>query len=177
MQFRGRSTDQWGNVLFDSEGLVDLLMRGNELSSELTALDSPGVAKFNALCKELDHPEDAVSIYTTPDVEVADWDAAYQNNWFTPEPYASLDVLEWLAAKCETEAQLNRIAEEWALFEERDMIPVLRCLIYLVESFRERGVVWGVGRGSSVASYALYLIGIHKVDSLAFDLDVREFLK
>ena len=177
MQFKGRATDDWGNVLFDSDGLIDLLMRGSELSSELTAIKSDGVDKFNALCKELDHPEDAVGIYTKPTIALADWDAEFQSNWFTPEPYASMDVLEFLASKCETEVQLNRIAEEWALFEERDMIPVLRCLVYMVDNFRERNIVWGVGRGSSVASYALYLIGVHKVDSLAFDLDVREFLK
>jgi DNA polymerase III alpha subunit len=177
MQYRGRSTDEWGNVLFDSEGLVDLLMHGSELSGDLTALNSDGVVKFNDLCREFDHPDDAVSIYTPPTISVEDWDAEHQKQWFVPEPYASLDVLDWLAAKCETDEQLSRIAAEWVLFEERDMVPVLRCLIYLVDSFRERGIVWGVGRGSSVASYALYLIGVHRVDSLAFDLDVREFLK
>lgn len=177
MQFKGRATDEWGNVLFDADGLIDLLMRGSELSSELTAHNSDGVDKFNALCKELDHPEDAVSIYTKPTVSPTDWDLAFQEQWFTPEPYASMDVLSWLVERCTTDAQIQRIAEEWALFEEREMIPVLRCLIYMVDTFRERNVVWGVGRGSSVASYALYLIGIHKVDSLAFELDVREFLK
>jgi DNA polymerase III alpha subunit len=42
---------------------------------------------------------------------------------------------------------------------------------------REHGVVWGVGRGSSVASYVLFLIGIHKIDSLYYDLPIDEFLK
>lgn len=79
--------------------------------------------------------------------------------------------------KCHTEQEVTRVLEEFALFEEREMIPVLRCLIYLIAHFREEGIVWGVGRGSSVASYCLYLIGVHKVNSLAFDLDVREFLK
>lgn len=177
MQFRGRSTDEWGNVLFDADGLVDHLLRGSELSSDLFALESDGVKKFNAKCVEWDHPEDQVSLYVAPQVAVEDWDAEYQNQWFTPDSYDKLDVLEWLAAKCQTEAQLVRVAEEWELFEQRDMIPVLRCLIYLVDNFRERNIVWGVGRGSSVASYVLYLIGIHRVDSLAYDLDVREFLK
>lgn len=177
MEIKGRTTDEWGNVLFDADGLIDLLMRGSELSNDLTAHDSDGVMKFNALCKELDHPEDAVMIYTKPTVDVADWDASFQEQWFTPEPYASMDVLNWLVEKCATDAQIQRVAEEWALFEERDMIPVLRCLIYMIDTFRERNVVWGVGRGSSVASYSLYLIGVHKVDSMKYDLDVREFLK
>lgn len=177
MDFKGRSTDEWGNVLFDADGLVDHLMRGRDISGDLTAIASEGVVKFNALCKELDHPQDAVKIYTPPQISVEDSDTAHQNIWFTPEPYANLDVKEWLLEKCQTEEQVLRILDEWQLFEEREMIPVLRCLVYLVDSFRERGIVWGVGRGSSVASYALYLIGVHKVNSLEFDLDVREFLK
>ena len=42
---------------------------------------------------------------------------------------------------------------------------------------RDNGVIWGVGRGSSVASYVLYLIGIHKVDSMYYDLPINEFLR
>lgn len=177
MKIKGRAIDDWGNVLFETDGLIDLLMRGSELSSELSALDCDGVAKFNALCKELDHPEDMVSIYSKPELDVASWDLQHQKVWFTPEPYSSLDVYDWLMAKCHTQDQIDRVNEEWVLFTEREMIPLLRCLIYLVDSFRERKVVWGVGRGSSVASYILYLIGIHKVDSIKYNLDVKEFLK
>jgi DNA polymerase III alpha subunit len=42
---------------------------------------------------------------------------------------------------------------------------------------RKNKIVWGVGRGSSVASYVLFLIGIHKVNSLKYNLDIKEFLK
>jgi DNA polymerase III alpha subunit len=42
---------------------------------------------------------------------------------------------------------------------------------------KERNIVWGVGRGSSVASYVLFLIGTHKVDSVKYELDFNEFLK
>jgi DNA polymerase III alpha subunit len=42
---------------------------------------------------------------------------------------------------------------------------------------RKENIVWGVGRGSSVASYVLYLIGVHKIDSLYYNLDVEEFLR
>lgn len=177
MQFKGRSSDEWGNIIFDSDGLIDRLMRGSDLSSDLTALNSEGVSRFNALCKELDHPEDQVSIYKTPDMSVDEWDLAHQDQWFTPEPYASLDVLDWLVTRCENDIELTRVAEEWALYEEREMIPVLRFLVYLVDHFRERGVVWGVGRGSSAASYILYKIGVHRIDSILYDLDPREFLK
>jgi DNA polymerase III alpha subunit len=63
------------------------------------------------------------------------------------------------------------------LFQERNMFDLLRFLVYIVDVMREHDIVWGVGRGSSVASYVLYLIGIHKIDSIFYDLDIEEFLR
>jgi DNA polymerase III alpha subunit len=57
------------------------------------------------------------------------------------------------------------------------MLDLLRYLKYLVDTMRSKNILWGVGRGSSVASYCLYLLGIHKVDSVKYDLDIKEFLK
>ena len=57
------------------------------------------------------------------------------------------------------------------------MIDVLRYLKYLVDTMRKHKIVWGVGRGSSVASYCLFLIGVHRVDSVLYQLDIKEFLK
>jgi DNA polymerase III alpha subunit len=57
------------------------------------------------------------------------------------------------------------------------MIGLLKYIKYLVDTMREHKIVWGVGRGSSVASYALYLIGVHKIDSVKYGLDINEFLK
>jgi len=177
MQFKGRSSDEWGNVVFDTNGLIDHLMRGNHLTQDMTAHPVPGVTRFNALCKEYDHPEDQVGEYIKPAVSVEEWDAARQSQWFIPEPYASMDVLEHLLMKCQEEAEIERVLYEWTLFQDRGMVSLLRFLVYAIDHFRENKIVWGVGRGSSVASYALYLIGVHRVNSIKFDLDVHEFLK
>ena len=71
----------------------------------------------------------------------------------------------------------QRVEMELALYIERGLIPILQVLVYVVDTLRKNNLVWGVGRGSSVASYVLYLIGIHKIDSLKYNLDIREFLK
>ena len=63
------------------------------------------------------------------------------------------------------------------LYKKFNLYPVLRYLIYLVNLMRENNIVWGVGRGSSVSSYVLFLIGVHKVNSIEFDLDINEFLR
>jgi DNA polymerase III alpha subunit len=63
------------------------------------------------------------------------------------------------------------------MFQERNLFDLLRYLKYLVDTLRANNMIWGVGRGSSVASYVLYLLGVHRIDSMFYDLDAREFLR
>ncbi len=63
------------------------------------------------------------------------------------------------------------------LYQERGLFDLLRYLTYLVDVMRDNQVIWGVGRGSSVASYVLYLLGVHRINSMFYDLDVGEFLR
>jgi DNA polymerase III alpha subunit len=94
-----------------------------------------------------------------------------------PEKYKQLDIAEYLLKLCTKDAELQRVGTELLLYQERDMFDLLRFLVYIVDVMREQDIVWGVGRGSSVASYVLYLIGVHKIDSLYYDLDIAEFLR
>ena len=84
---------------------------------------------------------------------------------------------KWLLDKCETQVQIDRINEEFIMYKERDLIMLLRLFIFLVAYFREKKFIWGVGRGSSVSSYILYKIGIHRVDSLKYNFDIKDYLK
>ena len=63
------------------------------------------------------------------------------------------------------------------MFQERDLFDLLRYLAYLVEVMKKNNIIWGVGRGSSVASYVLYLLGVHRIDSMFYELDPGEFLR
>lgn len=105
-----------------------------------------------------------------------DFDKTNQQQWFMPEDYCP-NLVEMLYGMCTTEQQTNRVSEELELFIQHNMMDLLYYLKYLVDTMRENNIVWGVGRGSSVASYVLYLLGVHKVDSLKYELDIKEFLK
>jgi DNA polymerase III alpha subunit len=78
---------------------------------------------------------------------------------------------------CSTDAELQRVGEELLLFQERNLFDLLRYLKYLVDVMRENRLIWGVGRGSSLASYVLYLLGVHRINSMFYDLDPQEFLR
>jgi DNA polymerase III alpha subunit len=94
-----------------------------------------------------------------------------------PPEYFKLDIAQWVLNQCTTDAELQRVADELMLFQERDLFNLLRWLKYFVDTMRANQVVWGVGRGSSVASYVLYLIGVHRINSMYYDLNITEFLK
>jgi DNA polymerase III alpha subunit len=94
-----------------------------------------------------------------------------------PKEYYELDIAKWVLDQCKTEAELQRAGDELIKFQERKMFVLLQYLKYLVDTMRKNNVVWGVGRGSSVASFVLFLIGVHRINSLYYDLSIDEFLK
>ena len=100
-----------------------------------------------------------------------------QSNWLMPKEYYNFDVAKFILDQCHSDAELQRAGEELILYQERDMFNLLRYLKYLVDTMRKNNIVWGVGRGSSVASFVLLLLGVHKINSLYYDLSIDEFLK
>jgi DNA polymerase III alpha subunit len=108
---------------------------------------------------------------------VEEFDSTLQKNWHMPQEYKVLDIAKYVLDLCQTDAELQRVGQELLLYQERDLFDLLRYLKYLVDTLRKNNVVWGVGRGSSVASYVLFLIGVHRIDSLYYDLNIDEFLK
>ena len=98
-------------------------------------------------------------------------------SWNFPDKYKQLDIEDYLLSMCSTKEQYQRVTDELALFKERDLFDLLKFLVYFMDIVKSNNVIYGVGRGSSVASYCLHLIGVHRVDSLKYNLDIKEFLK
>jgi len=115
--------------------------------------------------------------YVERTLSLDDFDTVLQDDWYMPEQYHAMDIAQLVLDYCKTDAELQRVGDELLKFQERNMFPLLRYCKYLVDTMRKHNVVWGVGRGSSVASYVLYLIGIHRINSLHYDISIDEFLK
>jgi DNA polymerase III alpha subunit len=174
---RNRRIDRAGGVVFDADGLVDLLYEGFGDFGGLTVEPSPEIATYNAALQRFRPGEQPLEVYRGEPDDIAASDAAHAAAWRMPERYRTLDVRAMVLARCERPDEIERVEQEMVLFEERGMIDVLRFLCYFVDTLRENKVLWGIGRGSSVASYVLYKIGVHRIDSLRFDLSIAEFLK
>jgi DNA polymerase III alpha subunit len=169
-------TDSLGIPRFTNKDLVDMIYSGHVDKCHVVLCDpSDDIDKFNAAMREQYLPE--LKQYIPLDVDEKTFDGALQSEWFMPDEYKELSVSAYVLDRCTTDAQRQRVEEELTAFNERGLVPLLQYMIYLVDFMRENNIVWGVGRGSSVASYVLYLIGVHRINSIQFDLDWREFLR
>jgi DNA polymerase III alpha subunit len=166
--------NDYGDVIFSEEDTIDLLYADPEFN--ISKLYFKDVKKYSQSLKELGI--DLPVIQTAPNrSNLADFDEENCNNWHMPDSYYHINVLQWLLDRCQSEEEKMRVQMEYDLFEKKKFIRVLQFLIYFVNILRENNVVWGVGRGSSVASFCLFLIGIHKINPMLYNLDITEFLR
>jgi len=169
-------TDDLGIPRFSNRDLIDMIYTGHADKVHVVLCDAnDDIDKFNTAMEE--QGMNPLQKYIPLDVDEKTFDGVCQSEWFMPSDYKALDVQNWVLNKCTTDKEIARCAEELIEFKKRDMNNLLRYMIYLVDFMRENNIVWGVGRGSSVASYVLYLIGVHKIDSIQYGLDWREFLR
>jgi DNA polymerase III alpha subunit len=172
-------TDNLGIPRFSNRDLIDMIYSGNADKVHVVLCDkNDDVDQFNNVCEE--QGINKLQKYIPLDVDEKTFDGVCQSEWFMPDEYKDINVYEYVLGKAETPCPQHvqdRIWEELDAFRERGMKDLLRYMIYLVDYMREHDIVWGVGRGSSVASYVLYLIGVHKINSIQYDLDWREFLR
>ena len=168
-------TDQYGQIIYNESDLVSMIMRDATVESLQGMLVEPGVNLETASAYLEQVPE--LVEYAFTDMTVEEFDAIKQNSWHIPDKYKHMDIAEYVLSLCNSDAQLQRCGEELLLFQERNLFDLLRYLKYLVDTLRANHMIWGVGRGSSVASYVLFLLGVHRIDSMFYDLDAREFLR
>ena len=167
-------TDDYGQIILTENDLCDLYMRDptrtikNCLVDKQINLDSIFLSEENL---------PILVEYVDTKISVEEFDIENQSQWQIPQEYYEMDIAKWILDQCKNEEELQRAGDELLKFHDRNMFPLLKYLKYLVDTMRRNNIVWGVGRGSSVASYVLYLIGIHRINSLYYQLSVDEFLK
>ena len=167
--------DKYSNPIFNEQDLFDALYQGHEFNVYDTML-------VESRSEEIQQLENQIGFkflepYDTH-FEVSDYDFAAQQLWNMPDEYKTMDIEQWLREQTPPwDPQSTRLEEELEAFKERNMLDLLRWLKYFVDTANENNIVWGVGRGSSVASYILYLIGVHSIDPIKYNLDWREFLR
>lgn len=162
-------TDKFGNSIYNENDLLELVYQDKiELLEQVICEPQLNIEGLNL--KKISE-----DIYN---IDIETFDTICQQEWFLPDEYKNFDIETWLYNQIPPWDDRNqRLRDELFEFEVRGMMDLLRWLKYFVDTARVNNIVWGVGRGSSVASYVLYLIGVHKIDPIKYDLDWWEFLR
>mgnify|MGYP001565419402 CR=1 FL=1 len=166
--------DKHQRYLSDEMTGMEMLYHNRDIT-RADFIETPDINKFNTFAEELGIKKLEI---------LGDEDFDRINTYIIPQYYKDIDVESYVGglvpkgvAGAIIAGSSQRVDMELTLYKERGLFPILQVLIYVVDTLRKNNLVWGVGRGSSVASYVLYLIGIHKVDSLKYNLNIKEFLK
>lgn len=166
-------SDKYGRQILTESDLCELYLQDPDRILKNVTVDSE--ITFNESLDTENKP--LFAEYKPLTISVEEYDTNNQTNWYIPEEYKNLDIAKYVLDLCQTDAELQRVGEELLKYQEFGMFPMLVYCKYLVDTMRKNNVVWGVGRGSSVASYVLFLIGVHRINSLHYDLSIDEFLK
>jgi len=166
--------DKFANPIFNEADIFDVLYSGHQTAlSDIVVDDNYELSKL-AKIAEINFATIDDSLYN---LSIKDFDSKAQDLWFMPESYYSFNVQEYCISKCKSPIEEARVIAELAEFNNRNMIRVLQWLKFFVDTCLEENIVWGVGRGSSVSSFVLYLLNVHRIDSIKYNLDWREFLR
>jgi len=166
--------DKYGNMVYTEIDICKMYMENRDRVFKYALVDKE--IKFDPEL-ELTRLPILIEYIADDSLTIEEFDRLAQSNWLMPQEYKDLDIVVWVLDQCTTDEQRQRVGEELLLYVERDLIPLLQYMKYLVDTMRANNIIWGVGRGSSVASYVLYLIGVHRIDSMYYDLNINEFLK
>jgi DNA polymerase III alpha subunit len=170
-------TNKHGEQIYSEDDLCNLVMRGTEVNRLSRIIVDPTV-DLETAADMLEHIPDFIRYDSLVEkMPTEEFDHRNQSEWFMPEEYKQLDIAAFVLGLCTNEAELQRCGEELLLYQERNLFDLLRYLKYLVDTMTKNRLIWGVGRGSSVASYVLYKLKVHKIDSIYYELDPREFLR
>ncbi len=168
--------DDYGRAYLSSDDLCALLYKNPKASLDGVSVRDPDT--YNAAVSHFYLDISPLTKYEEfHDLSLAEFDTINTSNWHMPQEYKDLNIVDFIVGLCKSDDELCRVADELLLFQERNLFDLLRFLKYMVDVFKTHDVVYGIGRGSSTASYVLYLLGVHKVNSIVYELDIREFLK
>ena len=174
MVARARRNDH-GDCVYDEQSIIEHLYQ--HPSADISQFYIEDTKQYLTALQELGIDLPAIQGEPKHNEKPADFDQRLQSQWHMPDSYKQIDVLQYLLDRCQSDQERERVKTEYELFQKKNFTKVLQFLIYFVDTLRANNVVWGVGRGSSVASFCLFLIGVHKINPLLYNLDHREFLR
>ncbi len=161
-----------GDSVVPADKIINAISSGQSVAGLFVNEVTDEIRKFNSFVPASEQ------IKTKENVE------DYTLEWALPDKYTTLNSWEYTMDKFlatpnidHPDERAERLVQEFKLYKQLNLLPILRVLIYIINTLEEKNLVWGVGRGSSVSSYVLYVLGVHDVDSFKYELDITDFLR
>lgn len=168
--------DEYGDVHLSTQEIIDGLLDG-VIPSNVYVDDEVEVNKYIEGSKKLGLTRNKLLLPVEHQMSPDEYLKSKAKSWMIPEKYFEIDIIEYLISRCKNQDEIDRVIQELNKFIDRDQVEILHVMIYIVDFLRENNIVWGVGRGSSVASFCLYLIGINRINPLEYDIPMSDFFK
>ncbi|MCS7316803.1 MAG: hypothetical protein NZZ41_00570 [Candidatus Dojkabacteria bacterium] len=162
-----------GKIIFKKNFLFELIYNQENISDKIFEKDED-IEIYNNLIKKNELDWEKVNMIEIENIE--DF-FVMKKELKIPDFYKNLDIKEYLLKKIQTEEERKRVNYELYFYEKNNLIDILLIIKYLVDFMKKNNIIYGVGRGSSVSSYVLYLLGAHRIDSIKYDLDFHDFIK
>lgn len=160
-----------GTCQIPSEKVVDLIIGGVPIEQIAVLEHDDEVGQYNQLAN-------------TP-MKFGDFgiDFVPDFTWQIPNSVKALDLATALAKLLRNKFEncLNfhvyeeRLQIELKEIKDRNLSNMVKTLFFVIDYFRQNDIVYGVGRGSSCASLILFLIGVHCIDPVKFEISHLEF--
>jgi DNA polymerase III alpha subunit len=160
-----------GNYSLNEEQLCERMLQGLCIDKCFAEEVTQNIKKYNLISK-------------IP-LEVKYSNNNIESNWDIPKKYLDINIMDYCLIKLDrmkrdreyNSKAISRILYESQLIDNMNMGDLFRAILFLIDYFKENNVVWGVGRGSSCASYILFIFGLHCVDCIKYDIDCKEFFR
>ena len=162
-----------GISIVDPDSLIEAILAGVPLTRLRTTHITPDVTSFNSKVKHDDK------------IKLAEDSVNLSLRWQLPSKYVNLNIEGFILDKFQEfgknlstedlEIASKRVLDELDEIDRRGLSNLFKTIVYVIDKFKEENVIWGVGRGSSCASYILFILGLHSVDCLRYEIDFNEF--
>lgn len=172
-----RRIDDNGQTVYSVDGFIELLF-SNKSTNDNMMDTCEDVTKFNRILKfnslNDEFKKNNIIEYKHEDRTTFD---VFHQKWNIPESYKNMDIISHVLSSSNNKEETDRLEMELEIFKNRNFLDVLRSIKFVIDTMIDNNITYGVGRGSSVASFVLYKLKVHRIDSLKYDINFNEFLE
>jgi len=178
------NVDAYGQVKFDNKEILEktYLMENQSVFGFMNDLDE--IAKWNENCSHFDLRP--INTAQEIDQDPMEYHSNKSYAWKMPVEFLNFDPIEYcsnelIKRSINKQEYIDYLINELKSWEKimttQSAMNLFRFLHYLIQTCEKNNIVTGVGRGSSVSSLILFLLGVHHVDPVKYNLDYNEFLR